>query len=88
MSGRSLIDASCGGDRYQSSEGRPADDPPGARRVLADVKANEDFLKEKGMEFVEVDKAAFAKIAQPVVEGFFKDQPDVLALYKKITEME
>lgn len=54
----------------------------------ADVKANEDFLLEKGMEFVEVDKAAFAKIAQPVVEDFFKDQPEVLALYKKITEME
>lgn len=53
----------------------------------ADVEANQKFLAEKGMTFVEVDKPAFAKIAKPVVENFFKDKPEVLELYKKIVEM-
>lgn len=53
----------------------------------ADVEANEKFLAEKGMTFVEVDKPAFAKIVQPVVEDFFKDKPEVLELYKKIVKM-
>ena len=39
------------------------------------------------MTFVEVDKPAFAKIVQPVVEDFFKDKPEVLELYKKIVKM-
>jgi tripartite ATP-independent transporter DctP family solute receptor len=54
---------------------------------LADVAANEQFLKEKGMEFVTVDKAAFAALAGPAVEEFLKTKPaDVLELYKKIVE--
>lgn len=53
---------------------------------LDDVAANKKYLEEKGMTFVEVDKAAFAAKAQPVVEIFFKDKPEVLELYKKIVE--
>ncbi|MDR1377627.1 MAG: TRAP transporter substrate-binding protein [Synergistaceae bacterium] len=54
---------------------------------LADVAANEQFLKEKGMEFVTVDKAAFATLAGPAVEEFLGTKPaDVLELYKKIVE--
>ena len=53
----------------------------------ADVEANQKFLAEKGMTFVEVDKPAFAAIAQPVVEDFFKNKPEVLELYKKIVSM-
>ena len=54
---------------------------------LADVAENEKFLKEKGMEFVTVDKAAFAALAGPAVEEFLKTKPaDVLELYKKIVE--
>jgi tripartite ATP-independent transporter DctP family solute receptor len=52
---------------------------------LADVAANEKFLKDQGMEFVTVDKAAFAALAAPAVEEFLKTKPaDVLELYKKI----
>jgi tripartite ATP-independent transporter DctP family solute receptor len=54
---------------------------------LADVAENEKFLKEKGMEFVTVDKAAFSALAGPAVEEFLKTKPaDVLELYKKIVE--
>jgi len=54
---------------------------------LAAVADNEKFLKEKGMEFVTVDKAAFAALAGPAVEEFLKTKPaDVLELYKKIIE--
>ncbi|MDR1979800.1 MAG: TRAP transporter substrate-binding protein [Synergistaceae bacterium] len=54
---------------------------------LADVAANEKFLKEKGMEFVTVDKPAFAALAGPAVEEFLGTKPaDVLELYKKIVE--
>jgi tripartite ATP-independent transporter DctP family solute receptor len=56
---------------------------------LADVAANEKFLKEHGMEFVTVDKAAFSALAAPAVEEFLKTKPaDVLELYKKIVEMK
>jgi tripartite ATP-independent transporter DctP family solute receptor len=56
---------------------------------LADVAANEQFLKEKKMEFVTVDKPAFAALAGPAVEGFLKTKPaDVLELYQKIIEMK
>ena len=56
---------------------------------LADVAANETFLKEHGMEFLTVDKAAFAALAGPAVEEFLKTKPaDVLELYKKIVEMK
>jgi tripartite ATP-independent transporter DctP family solute receptor len=52
---------------------------------LADVADNEKFLKEHGMKFVTVDNAAFAALAAPAVEEFFKTKPaDVLELYKKI----
>ncbi|MDR3264412.1 MAG: TRAP transporter substrate-binding protein [Synergistaceae bacterium] len=52
---------------------------------LADVAANETFLKEHGMEFVTVDKAAFAAVANPAVEEFLRAKPaDVSELYKKI----
>ena len=52
----------------------------------ADVEANEKFLAEKGMTFVEVDKPAFAKIVQPVVEDFFKDKPEVLELARRFRD--
>jgi tripartite ATP-independent transporter DctP family solute receptor len=56
---------------------------------LADVAANETFLKEHGMEFLTVDKAAFGALAAPAVEEFLKTKPaDVLELYKKIVEMK
>jgi TRAP-type C4-dicarboxylate transport system substrate-binding protein len=56
---------------------------------LDDVAANEKFLKDHGMEFVTVDKPAFAALAGPAVEEFLKTKPaDVLALYKKIVEMK
>lgn len=41
MNDRPSIDASCGDGHHHRSESRPADHPPGARRVLAEVKANE-----------------------------------------------
>ncbi len=41
MNDRPSIDASCGGGHHHRSESRPAGHPPGARRVLAEVKANE-----------------------------------------------
>ncbi|MDR1622269.1 MAG: TRAP transporter substrate-binding protein [Synergistaceae bacterium] len=54
---------------------------------LADVAANEKFLKEKGMEFVTVDKPAFSALAGPAVEEFLTTKPaEVLELYKKIVE--
>ncbi len=44
------------------------------------------FLKEKGMEFIEVDKAAFEKLAsQAVMENFSEEQK---ILYKRIQEMK
>ncbi|GHV32971.1 C4-dicarboxylate ABC transporter substrate-binding protein [Synergistales bacterium] len=56
---------------------------------IAGVADNEKFLKEHGMEFVEVDKAAFGAIAAPAVEKFLETKPkDVLDLYKKIVAMD
>jgi tripartite ATP-independent transporter DctP family solute receptor len=44
------------------------------------------FLKEKGMEFIEVDKAAFEKLArQAVMENFSEEQKK---LYKRIQEVK
>jgi len=56
---------------------------------LAGVADNEQFLKDKGMEFVTVDKAAFGALAGPAVEAFLSTKPaDVLELYKKIVAMD
>lgn len=56
---------------------------------LTSVAENEKFLKDKGMEFVTVDKEAFAAKAGPAVEEFLKTKPaEVLELYKKIIEMK
>jgi tripartite ATP-independent transporter DctP family solute receptor len=56
---------------------------------LADVAANETFLKEHGMEFVTVDKVAFAAVAGPAVEEFLQTKPaDVLDLYRKIIAVQ
>ncbi|GHS88260.1 C4-dicarboxylate ABC transporter substrate-binding protein [Synergistales bacterium] len=56
---------------------------------LEGVAAHEKFLKEHGMEFVQVDKAAFGAAAGPAVEKFLQTKPaDVLSLYKKIVAMD
>jgi tripartite ATP-independent transporter DctP family solute receptor len=56
---------------------------------LADVAANEKFLKDHGMEFVTVDKAAFIALAAPSVEEFLKSKPaEVLELYKKSVNLK
>lgn len=56
---------------------------------LFNIAEDERFLKEKGMEFVTVDKAAFAALAGPAVEEFLKTKPaDVLELYKKIVSLQ
>ena len=56
---------------------------------LSNIAEDERFLKEKGMEFVTVDKAAFAALAGPAVEEFLKTKPaDVLELYKKIVSLQ
>ena len=58
-------------------------------RFLAGVAANEQYLRERGMQFVTVDKEAFAALAGPAVEEFLSTRPaEVLELYRKIVAME
>ena len=49
---------------------------------LADEKQLADFLKAKGMEFVQVDKAAFAAKAKDAVTAALS--PEVKPLYDEI----
>lgn len=43
------------------------------------------FLQEKGMEFIEVDKAAFEKLAtQAVLENFSESQKDLFQRIKQV----
>ncbi|MAM58150.1 MAG: C4-dicarboxylate ABC transporter [Salinicola sp.] len=52
---------------------------------VEDQKRLEQALKDKGMEFVEVDQAAFAKKAEPAVLDALND--DQKALYKAIQDL-
>lgn len=59
---------------------------------LESVRENEDFLKEKGMEFIDADKEAFAKAMQPTIEKFLENldktkKTDITRLYKQIISM-
>jgi len=49
---------------------------------------HEQFLRDAGMEFVTVDREAFAALAAPAVEEFFSGSPEVLELYRQIVAME
>lgn len=53
---------------------------------LEQEESDYQFLKEKGMEFIEVDKAAFEKLARAaVMENFSEDQK---RLFQKIQEVQ
>ena len=59
---------------------------------LESVRENEDFLKEKGMEFIDSDREAFAKAMQPTIEKFLENldktkKTDITRLYKQIIAM-
>jgi tripartite ATP-independent transporter DctP family solute receptor len=56
---------------------------------LASLVEHEQFLRSAGMEFVAVDREAFAALASPAVEEFLSGMPaEVLALYRQIVAME